>query len=83
MCLFDKDLKEIMMQKKFKKTVGVVLLLAMLVVFLNTSFAAEEVDGCKLALYRCMTDPMNLMFSTEGLVYCSIGYIFCKKYIES
>ena len=66
-----------------KKAVYIALLLAMLVVFLNTGFAAEGGGGCELALYRCMTDPMNLMMSTEGLVYCSIGYIFCKKYIES
>ena len=71
------------MRMNTKKIVGAVLLLAMLVVFVNTTFAAEGVDGCGMALYRCMTDPMNLMFSTEGLVYCSIGYIFCKKYIEN
>ncbi len=71
------------MRRITKRTVGVALLLAMLVVFVNTSFAAEDVDGCGMALYRCMTDPMNLMLSTEGLVYFSIGYIFCKKYIES
>ena len=65
-----------------KAMVGTALLLVILAVLPNTGFAAESKGGCELALYRCMTDPMNTMQSTEGLVYCSIGYIFCKKYIE-
>jgi len=71
------------MRKITKIAIGLGFVLAMLVVFCNLGLAAADVGGCEIGLYRCMTDPMNMMFSTEGLVYCSIGYIFCKKYIEA
>jgi hypothetical protein len=40
---------------------------------------------CEEAFIRCIYDPdvnqfMNFMGS--GVIYCGLGYVFCKKYIE-
>jgi hypothetical protein len=45
-------------------------------------FAVDMHAGeCENALARCIDDPYWHM-SLSGPVYCAVGYLFCKKYVE-
>ena len=45
--------------------------------------AAEPGAGiCERAFFECLTDPLNQAMGYLGMIYCGIGYAFCKKYID-
>ena len=37
---------------------------------------------CEEALGRCFDDIFTQAFASFGIVYCGIGFAFCKKYID-
>lgn len=76
-------------EKKIKK---VALILALLMLFININIfplgpGEEEVKSCDEAYRDCMDDapygPFLLFVFVAFSVYCSMGYFFCKKYIEN
>ena len=69
------------MNRKNKSAAGWVIVAAFLVL-LSSLVAADVYAGdCEDALFRCMEDPYWHM-TLAGPVYCAIGYLFCKKYVE-
>ncbi|GEM_PF-1241197 len=47
--------------------------------------AEEEIRSCDEAYKLCLEDGPPLTFQYPFLgqfIFCSIGYVFCKKYIE-
>jgi hypothetical protein len=62
------------------KTLSAVLLLA--IVALGLWVPAARAGICESALIECMNDEWNVTFGPFEGVYCILGYVFCKKYIE-
>ena len=59
--------------------------LVLAAVLLGPCAAGLGAGVCEEAFVRCIYDPdvnqlMNFMGS--GALYCGLGYVFCKKYIE-
>lgn len=81
-----------MISKIEKKTKKGALLLALLILFININVfplgsGEEEVKSCAEAYGDCM-DAAPLFFFIIFVyivysVYCSMGYYFCKKYVEN
>ena len=72
------------MKKTKRAFLCVVLSFLLFIMVIDICAFAEELElgPCEIALYRCMYDPLN--FGTaEGALHCLLGYIFCKKYIDS
>lgn len=64
-------------RKRFaSKTVLIVLVILVLAASSTGLYSAV----CERAFWRCLEDPFWANYL--GPVYCSAGYIFCKKYIE-
>lgn len=70
------------MLKTRKKLLGMLLIIScsMFCFGVTQGFAAEG-GPCEVALYRCITDPVNIQWM-EGGIYCALGYIFCLKYVK-
>lgn len=64
--------------RKFK---GITLILIILV-SLGAFSPFLQAGKCEEALSLCLHDPINQLTLT-GPVSCGLGYLFCKKYIES
>ena len=76
-------------KKKIKKGA---LLLALLILFININVfplepGKEEVKSCDEAYGDCMVGAPLFVFLIVAYivysVYCSMGYYFCKKYVEN
>ncbi len=70
------------MQLIFKKFRKISFLLVGLILFLGMSALYVQAKECENAFLKCARDPV-VMTSLVGGLYCGIGYIFCKKYIEN
>jgi hypothetical protein len=73
-------------QKHIKR---ISLLLIILIIFLSIGIHAEEGDGggrCEQAFKNCMKDAMKFFFFpplfSNFVIYCTTGYIFCKKFLS-
>lgn len=65
-------------QKNMKK---VYLIMAVFIVLFSLNTASFAVGNCEMAYYLCWVEHWWEGF--EGAIYCTIGYMFCKKYIDS
>lgn len=69
--------------KKIRRHVkGFVFGFIVLMFLTNFSIAGIKPGPCEIALLRCIQDPFWMGLS-EGVFHCALGYIFCKKYIDS
>lgn len=59
----------------------IVFLLAVFVFLFSFNSSFLKAGDCEKAFFKCLYDPflVNTLFAP---IYCGIGYIFCKKYIE-
>lgn len=59
----------------------VTLIVVVFLLFSHFSGLFLELHSCERAFFRCLRDPFTKI-SLTGPIYCGIGYLFCKKYIE-
>ena len=71
------------MNKIRKNTKWIVFCLLVLTMMVNLQGEETELGPCEVAFFLCFQDPLWTGATTEGLIYCAIGYAFCKKYIDS
>lgn len=68
--------------KRKNRSVKTWIIVAVFLVLLSGLVAVDLQAGeCENALFRCMDDPYWHM-TLAGPVYCAVGYLFCKKYVE-
>lgn len=75
-------------QKHIKR---ISLILIILTIFLSIGIPAEdEGDGagrCEQAYWNCMMDAVKFIFIptlfVNFTIYCTTGYVFCKKFLEA
>ena len=60
---------------------GWIFVIVLCVLFSSLFAVGLHAAECENALTRCMDDPYWHM-TLAGPVYCAVGYLFCKKYIE-
>jgi hypothetical protein len=60
---------------------GWIFLIVLCVLFSGLLPVDMHAAECENALARCMNDPYWHM-TLAGPIYCAMGYLFCKKYIE-
>jgi hypothetical protein len=60
---------------------GWIFVIVLCVLFSGLFAVDVHAAECENALARCMNDPYWHM-TLAGPVYCAVGYLFCKKYIE-
>jgi hypothetical protein len=65
-------------QKQSKK---IIPLLAIFIALISINLASFGDGHCEEAFYFCWVEHWWEGF--DGAIYCGIGYLFCKKYIES
>lgn len=63
--------------RTFKRRIIFFLICAVL---LGLSIHALEAGPCEHAFFKCFYQPF--MPEPAKSIYCSVGYLFCKKYIE-
>ena len=63
---------------KFK----VITLILIILVCAGAFSPLLQAGKCEEAFTKCLHDPINQMTLT-GPLSCGLGYLFCKKYIES
>lgn len=68
------------LKSKTGKATAAVLIFASLLLGLQ-AFALRG-GPCEEALDRCLDDIYTQAFGSFGMVYCGIGFAFCKKYID-
>ncbi len=75
-------------EKKMKKGA---LILALLMLFISINIfplqgLSEEVKSCDEAYRDCMDDapfaPLFIFVYVAHSIYCTFGFVYCKKYIE-
>jgi hypothetical protein len=67
------------------------LVLIILMIFLSIGIPAEEEGNgggrCEQAYMNCMMDAVKFIFILplfiDFAIYCTTGYIFCKKFLEA
>jgi hypothetical protein len=67
------------------------LVLIILMIFLSIGIPAEEEGNeggrCEQAYLNCMNDAVRFIFILplffNFVIYCTTGYIFCKKFLEA
>ena len=64
------------MTSGFRKLVLMVILISLL---FNLSPAFLEGGSCENAFFQCWIE--NLWFPDFAAVYCTTGYLFCRKYV--
>jgi hypothetical protein len=64
-----------------KRFAGKAVLTVLVIFILAASSTGLNAAVCERAFWRCLEDPFWAA-NYLGAVYCSVGYIFCKKYIE-
>lgn len=64
-----------------KKMVKIVLILAVFALIFNLNVTFLEASNCEMAFAECFMEHVY-HFADFGVVYCGVGYFFCKKYIE-
>jgi len=69
------------MKRKNRSVKGWVIVAAFLVLLSGLAAADLHAGECENAMFRCMDDPYWHM-TLAGPVYCAVGYLFCKKYVE-
>ena len=69
------------MMKNRKRTKGVAIGMALIVLFFCAGMTELHSGDCEDAFLRCSYDPY-WQAVPFGVVYCMIGYAFCLKYIE-
>lgn len=60
---------------------GLTIGMVFVVLFLCVGMIDLHSGGCEKAFMRCSQDTYWQAVAF-GVVYCGIGYVFCKKYIE-
>lgn len=64
-----------------KRKSKIALVLAVFALFFCLHSAKLEAAKCEEAFFRCINDPF-VGTNLAGPLYCGVGYVFCKKYIE-
>jgi hypothetical protein len=70
------------MKRRFGKVTAVALLVLGLGLGLGIGAVDLRANVCEEALVRCMDDFFNQVLGGFGMVYCGIGFAFCKKFID-
>jgi hypothetical protein len=68
------------LNRKTGKATAAALIFASL--FLGLQAFTLRGGTCEDALNRCFDDVFTQAFGTFGMLYCGIGFAFCKKYID-
>jgi hypothetical protein len=81
--------RKIMILKIRRRIKNIALILAIFSFMMSSKAiileAKEQVRSCGEAYNLCMSDGPSLTFQYPflgHLIFCSVGYIFCRKYIE-
>jgi len=69
------------MRKNCKSLKKLLILVVLFAVVFCLNAAVVEAGDCEEAFMRCVEDPFVSAFLGGGM-FCIIGYVFCKKYIE-
>jgi hypothetical protein len=69
-----------------KQSRKVSFLLGLITIFMVLNGFSQEFGDCEQALGRCMFDKIrqlpNFVQFYNGIAYCTIGYVFCLKYLD-
>jgi hypothetical protein len=68
------------LNRKIGKATAAALIFVSL--FLGLQAFALRGGTCEEALSRCLDDVFTQAFGSFGMVYCAIGFAFCKRYID-
>jgi hypothetical protein len=77
--MFEEESMRLRNQVILKKTACI---LAVLAVCLGLAALDLRAKICEEAFERCLQDPVNVPLGPLGALYCTIGYAFCKKFID-
>jgi len=74
-------------QKHIKKiSLILMIILTTLTVIVTPVVSAREEGRCEEAYENCVDDAVGFFFLTglflNYMIYCTAGYVFCKKYLE-
>lgn len=69
-----------MYQKRKKLLARLMIIFIFGAFFLGFHAPCANAGSCEQSFFKCLSDIF--IMNPAKTVYCSIGYIFCKKYIE-
>jgi len=71
-----------MEKKRQKKRILTAALVASLILGIGLEAGYLQSGVCEDAVKECFNDWYNQAWGYIGTVYCAMGYVFCKKYID-